>query len=136
MSSAETAAVSTDEAGAAGDRDGVARVRGLECAEVSEVGLECVVDLAGDVALEAAEDLELGLSFGRAAARVGARARAVAQAADGDQVQGAVGLAVAAVVEAVAGGLARGCGDWAGAAEGSEGCFAVEAVDVLPGGDE
>ena len=104
--------------------------------EVGEVGLEGGVDLAGDVALEAAEDLALGLAFGRAALRVGACALAVAQTADSDQVQGPVGLAVAAVVEAVAGGLAGGRGDWAGAAEGSEGCFAVEAVDVLAGGDE
>jgi hypothetical protein len=33
--------------------------------EVGEVGLEGVVDLAGDVALEAAEDLELGLALSR-----------------------------------------------------------------------
>jgi hypothetical protein len=37
--------------------------------EVGEVGLEGVVDLAGDVALEAAEDLEFGLAFGCAAVR-------------------------------------------------------------------
>ena len=70
---------------------------------VGEVGAQRVVDLAGDVALEAAHDLALGLAFGGASLRVGAGALAVAQAADGDQVQGSVGLAVAAVVEAVAG---------------------------------
>jgi hypothetical protein len=40
------------------------------------------------------------------------------------------------VVAAVPGGFARGGGDWAGAAERSEGRFAAEAVDVLSGRDE
>jgi len=92
-----------DGAGAADDRGGA---RGLWLVvEVGEVGLEGVVDLAGDVALEAAEDLSLGLAFGRASLRVGAGALAVAQAADGDEVECSVGLAVAAVVEAVPCGL-------------------------------
>jgi len=45
-------------------------------------------------------------------------------------------LTVAAGVEAVSGGLARGCGDRAGAADRRERRFAVEALDVLTGGDE
>ena len=70
------------------------------------------------------------------ALRVGAGALAVAQSADGDHVQGAVGVAVAAVVEAVAVASAGGDGDRAGAAEGGEGAVAVQALDVLAGGDE
>jgi hypothetical protein len=61
---------------------------------------------------------------------------AVAQAADGDQVQGAVGFAVAAVVETVAAGLARGRRDRAGAAARGERALAAQALDVLPGADE
>jgi len=80
-----------------------------------EVRAQRVVDLACDVALEATHDFELGLSLGGASLRVCAGARAVAQAADSDEVQGAVGLTVTAVVEAVTDGLARGGRDGAGA---------------------
>src|SRR5208282_4626478 len=66
-----------------------------------EIRAQRVVDLASDVALEAAHDFEFGLSLGGAPLRVGAGALAVAQAADGDEVKSAVGLAVAAVVETV-----------------------------------
>src|SRR3954453_15649876 len=93
-----------DRAGAALDRDGWG---GLWCAGLGlEVGDEGVVDLAGDVALEAADDLGLGLALGGAALRVGAGGLAMAQAADGDHVQGAVGVADAPGVEAVALGAA------------------------------
>ncbi|MEA2235243.1 MAG: hypothetical protein QOD83_5059 [Solirubrobacteraceae bacterium] len=63
--------VSADEAGAAGDRGGVAWSRCLWRAEVGEVGLEYVVGLAGDVALQAADDLALGLAFFGASGGVG-----------------------------------------------------------------
>src|ERR1035441_3708592 len=98
-----------------GGRDWGSRSRG-----VGEVGEEGVVDLACDVAFEAAHDFAFGLSLGGAAFDVGAGALAVAQPADGDEVQSAVGLAVTAVVEAVAGGLARGGGDRASAAQHRE----------------
>ena len=74
--------------------------------EVGEVGAECGVDLAGDVALEAAHDLALTLAFAGAACGVGLSALAVAQSADSDEVQRAVGLAVPAGVEAMACDLA------------------------------
>ena len=63
---------------------------------------QLAVDLAGDVALEAADDLRLGLSFCRAALSVGACGRIRAQAGEHDPPQGVVGLAVTAGVEAVA----------------------------------
>src|SRR3954471_21042008 len=91
----------SDRSGAAGEGDDrIARSRagGLR----QQVGDEGVVELAGDVALEAADDLGLGLAFGGAPRGVSAGAFAVAQATDGDHVQRAVGVAVAAVVEAVA----------------------------------
>src|SRR5450432_1589929 len=96
------------EAGVAahdGGRDRRSRLRG-----VGEIRAEGVEDLARDVALEAAHDFALGLAFGGAAFDVGAGSVAVAQPADGDQVERSVGLAIAAVVEAVTGGLAGGGG--------------------------
>src|SRR6266540_899902 len=101
-----------------------------------EVGAEGVVGLAGDVAFEAAEDFASVESFGGAFRGVGAGALAVAEPADGDHVQRPVGLSVAAVVEAVAGGAAGAGGDRGGAADLREGGFAVEPLDVLAGGDE
>ncbi len=94
------------------------------------------MDLAGDVALEAAHDLALRFAFASPPLGVGAGAVAVAKPADGDQVQRAVGLTVAARVEAMTGGLARGGRDRACAAERREGPVAVEAIDVLAGSDE
>jgi len=57
--------------------------------ELGEVGAEGVVDLAGDVAFEAAHDFALGFAFAGAAFGVGPGALAIAQTTDGDQVQGA-----------------------------------------------
>ena len=71
--------------------------------ECFHVGAEGVVGLAGDVAFEAAEDFASVEAVGFAFGGVGAGAWVVSEAADGDHVQGAVGLAVAAVVEPVAG---------------------------------
>src|SRR6188472_4659145 len=94
-----------DRSGAAGDGDD--RVGPAGCAwRRREIGEQRVVELACDVALEAADDLGLGLAFGGASFGVGAGAFAVAQAADGDHVQRAVGVTVAAVAEAVAVGAA------------------------------
>src|SRR5712691_7396605 len=87
--------------GVAGGRD---RVAGWcwRWLEAGEIGVERVVELAGDVALEAADDLAFGEAFGGAAGGVGAGAGAVAESADGDHVQRLVGAAVAAAVESVA----------------------------------
>ena len=71
-----------------------------------EVGPEGGEDLTRDVALEAAHDFALSLAFCGSALGVCAGALAVAQPADGDEVKRPVGLAVAAVVEAVTGRLA------------------------------
>ena len=69
-------------------------------------GAEVGVDLAGDVALEAADDLGLGFSFRGAPLGVGAGSRVRAEAGEHDPPQGVVGLAVAAGVEPVPDGLA------------------------------
>lgn len=54
--------------------------------EGGEVGPEGCVDVADDVALEAAEDLLLAEALGDASLLVGAGALVVAQAAEGDGV--------------------------------------------------
>src|SRR5712691_1014236 len=59
--------------GAAGDRD---RLAGWcwRWEEAGEIGAEGVVELAGDVALEAADDLAFGEAFGGAAGQMRAKA--------------------------------------------------------------
>src|SRR5215470_6110675 len=61
------------------------------------------IDLAGDVALQAADDLGLGLSFFRAAFDIGAGGRVRSHAGEYDPPQGMVGLPVTTGVEPVAG---------------------------------
>src|SRR4051812_42874211 len=125
----------SDRSGAAGNGDDrVARSRAGGVRE--QVGDHGVVELARDVALEAADDLGLGLAFGGAPRGVGARAFAVAQAADRDHVQRAVRVALAAVVDAVAGGASARDSDWAGGAERRERWLAAQTFDVLAGGHE
>src|SRR5690606_27123077 len=65
-----------------------------------------VVELAGDVALEAPDDLLFGQAVLGASFGVGAGAGVPAQAAQHDAVEGGVGVAVAAAVEAVPVGAA------------------------------
>ena len=69
-------------------------------------GGEGSVELAGDVALEAASDLAEGLALCGAPREVGTGLWAVAHPAGGDGVDGAVEGSVAAAVEAVADGAA------------------------------
>jgi len=84
--------------------------RPRECVFAGD-GAEVGIDLAGDVALQAADDFLLGFPFGRAAFGVGAGSRVRAQAGEHDPPQGMAGLAVAARVEPAADGLAGGCRD-------------------------
>ena len=66
-------------------------------------GVQVRIDLTGDVTLQAADDLGLGLSFFGAAFDVGAGGRVRAHPGEHDPPQGMVGLPVAARVEPVAG---------------------------------
>ena len=66
------------------------------------------VDLAGDVALEDADDLALGATLFHSALHVGLGLGIRRQPGDHDGPQGAVGLSIPAAVEPVAGDLARG----------------------------
>jgi hypothetical protein len=78
----------------------------LLCLSSGHGGVECSVELAGDVALEAAADLAWGLAFGGAAVDVGAGSGAVADPGQGDGVDDAVECPVAAGSEQPADGNA------------------------------
>ena len=67
--------------------------------------------MAGEVALEAADRFAGGLAFGAATGDVVARLRVAAGAGDDRPVQCGVDLAVAALVEPLAAGVARAGGD-------------------------
>jgi hypothetical protein len=95
-----------------------------------------VIDLAGDVAFEAADDLSLAFAFGGASCDVVDGGLVKAHANDHRAVESAVGLSVPAVVEPVALREARAGGDRAGAAELGEGRVGVDAVEVVAGEDE
>src|SRR4051794_32273044 len=84
------------------------------------------VELAGDVALEAAPDLLGGLAFGAAAGDVGAGGRAAAHPGGGDGVDCAVECPVAALAEPVAHGPAAAGRQRAGAGQRGE-CGLVAA---------
>lgn len=64
-------------------------------------GVEEVVDLAGEIAFQAADGLEFGVAFGGLLRDVGLGSRVEPEAADHGEVEGAVGLSVASAVEAV-----------------------------------
>ena len=66
------------------------------------VGLERVPDAAGEVAFQAADGVAAGLAFGLSAREVGGGLGVEAAFGDGEAVERAVELAVAAAVEAVA----------------------------------
>jgi hypothetical protein len=95
-------------------------------------GDEGAVELAGDVALEAAAYLVVGFAFGAAAGDVGDGGGVAAHPAGGDDVDGHVECPVAAPVEAVAGDLAAGCLEGAGAGEVGEGGVVAAGRGVMP----
>ena len=82
---------------------------------------EVAKDLAGDVALEAADDLGLALSLCGAAPDVVERGLVPPHADDDHAVKGSIRLSVASSVEAVAVGFAAGGWYRAGAAEALSG---------------
>src|SRR5215213_8996925 len=95
-----------------------------------------VVDLAGEVALDAADGLELGVALGGLAGDIGLGLGVNAHAGDGGHVQGPVGLTVAAAVEAVALGLAGGGGQRGDPAQHREAGLAADAAGVIAQGDQ
>jgi hypothetical protein len=92
--------------------------------------LEESVEVAGEVALEAAGGLAAALSLADATLDV-VDCRSVCSASgEDDLVECAVELSVAAAVESVADRLARRGGDWRGAGEPGESGLADEAAAV------
>ena len=97
---------------------------------------ELVVDLAGDVALEAADGFFLGAALGDAAGDVGAGAFVADHAGEHDAPQRRVGLSVAAAVEAVSFVFAAAGIDRSDTAQVRERRFGSESLRVVAGGDQ
>src|ERR687898_1523288 len=87
--------------------------------------------LARDVALQAADRLELGMALGDALGHVGLGPRIRPKPADGDDVQRAVGGPVTPSVQAMAGRLARGGGHGTDAAQRREAGFRSQALRIV-----
>ena len=98
-----------------------------------EVGEQGVVDLAGEVALDAADDLGFGQAFFGPPFDIGAGAGTEPHTDDNGQVQGLVGVAVAAAVQPVAVELAGAGRDRGDSAQVGEGGLAAETLGVLAG---
>src|SRR4051812_32739548 len=98
------------------------RLRTLLCGVKCRGGLHCAEEFSGDVPLEAAADLGVGLAFGAAAGDVGVGAGADAPAGQQDVVEGAGELAVAAAVEG--GGADASAGGGGGGGGGDRGASA------------
>jgi hypothetical protein len=101
-----------------------------------EVGDEGVVDLAGQVALDAAHDLRFGQAFLGPPFDLGAGAGTEPHPDHHGQVQGPVGVAVAAAVQPVPAGRARAGRDGGDSAQVGEGGLTAQPLGVLAGGDE
>ena len=97
---------------------------------------EVQVDLAGDVAFQAAEDVELGQALVGPALDIGPGGLVAVHADQGDAPQGVVGSAVTSPVEPVAVGAARGRRDGGGAAEMGEGSLRAQPLGVVARGDQ
>jgi len=91
---------------------------------------EWPVEVAGEVALEAAGRFASAFAFLDATVDVGDRGGVCAVSGDGDHVECPVESAVAAAVEAVADCLAGGGGDGGAAGEAREGGLACDPAWV------
>ena len=83
----------------------------LLCWVKARVGLQESVELAGDVADQAASDFAVGLALGPAAGGVGAGGWVVAEPGQDDDVEGLVEVAVAGAIQPHPYRLAAGGGD-------------------------
>src|SRR5438270_5526632 len=97
----------------------------------SKVGPESVIDLASDVALQAAHNFALGTSFERTPCSVGSRTCAISKAWDGDHVQSRVCGSIAVRIQTVASGLSGGRRNRIGGAQMRERSLATQAIEVL-----
>src|SRR5215213_8679705 len=93
------------------------------------------VDLPGDVALEAADDLSLALAFCGAPCNVLLCATVSSHPSQTDHVQRTVGVPVATSVEAVTHYLSRGGFHGRHSAETGEGGLTPQPLGIVPGHD-
>jgi len=93
---------------------------------------EVVVDLAGDVALQPAHDVELGQALVGPLLDIDPGRWVAVHADQGDAPQGMVGSAVAAAIASVAVGAARGRRDGSGAAQVREGSLGAQPLGLSP----
>lgn len=94
------------------------------------------IDLAGDVALQDADDFALGAPLLHSALEIGFRVRVVGDPHHDDAPQCAVGLAVTATVETMSCDPARGRLDGRHAAEMGPGRLRPQPIGVVAGSDE
>ena len=94
------------------------------------------IDLAGDVAFQAAEDVGLGEALFGPPLDIGSGRWVVVHADEGDAPQGVVGPPVTSPVEPVAVGAARGRGDGCGTAQVCEGGLGAQPLGVVAGGNQ
>src|SRR5215213_286826 len=95
------------------------------------------VDLAGDVALETADDLAFAETFDGSSLHVVPGRLMVAHADDGDDVKGAVSGSVAATAEPVPAAGASAAGRlWGDTAKFGKGCLVTDPVGVIAGGGQ
>src|SRR5215204_552405 len=96
-------------------------------------GFEESVELAGEVADQAASDLAVGLALSPSPLGVAAGGRVVSQPGQDDEVQRLVELAVPEAIQPDWHGLAAGGGDGCDSAQHGEGGVASAAAGVGPG---
>src|SRR4051794_28943190 len=92
------------------------------------------VELAGDVALEAADGFGFGLAFGAAPLEIATSRGIVGEAGDHDAPEGAVGLTVAAAAESMPLLFAARRIEWRGSTESGGGSVGVGPPGVFTGG--
>ena len=87
----------------------------------------------GDVTFQGSDCVEFGMSFGNALCYIGFGFRIGSQPADRDDMQGTVGMSVAASIEAMSDRLAGRSRDWTYAAQRGEAGFRSQPFWVVAG---
>src|SRR3954453_12680641 len=129
--------MASDGLGEGGRYGGCAQFRGAGGRPCPMVDHDAVVDLTGQEPFDAADDLAFGHALGGASRDVVDGGLVEAHPPDRREVEGGIGLPVAAAVEAVpAGGHPRRRRDRAGAAEFGEGCFGSDPFPVVAEDDQ
>src|SRR5919202_2074851 len=97
-------------------------------------GSQQAVDLASQVALQAANDLRLGEPLGGPSRDVVLGTWVPTHPADGEQIERPIGVAIATAVEPMAGGPARGGRQRRDSTQPGKGALALQPLRVIAGG--